>query len=228
VTEGYESDTRAAYQDSARAASYRDQTRRLTWARVATARELRLVAKMIEDCGGADPGRILDAPCGTGVAGPLLARLGQRATALDVSSEMMSLARAEYPEGSLNGFVRGDMTALPFLDRSFTGAIVLGFMHRLPVDVGELSIQELTRVVDRYLVLTFSVDTQFQRLKKMVLRLLRGPAYIAPAPRALREIRSSLEAAGLAVRQCESVLPGLSSAVVVLAERCPPPDADVS
>ena len=215
----YDSETRAAYQDARRAKAYMYQTRRLTWARFVTSRELELVRTMLAECAVGDREPVLDAPCGTGIAGPLLGRAGVRVVALDLALEMMALARKEYRVDRFSGFVRADMTALPFAARAFAGALVLGFLHRVPESLQESMLRDLVRVVDRYVILTFSVDNRFQRLKRSVLQRIRGREYTAPFPRTLADIRSSLEAQGLSVRRCRWVLPVLSSSVVISAER---------
>jgi hypothetical protein len=132
---------------------------------------------------------------------------------------MMALAREDYRVDRLFGFGRADMKALPFSARAFTGALVLGFMHRVPDSLQEAVLRDLVRVVDRYLILTFSVDNRFQRFKRSVLQRIHGRRYTAPVPRTLADIRLSLEAQGLSVRRCRSVFPALSSSVVILAER---------
>ena len=215
----YDSETRTAYQDARRAKAYKHQTWRFTWARFVTARELELVRTMLAECGVADSKPVLDAPCGTGIAGPLLGRAGVRVVALDIALQMMALAREEYRGDRFSGFIRADMTALPFPERAFSGALVLGFLHRVPESLQESILHDLVRVVDRYVIVTFSVDNRFQRLKRRVLQRLRGRRYTAPVPRALADIRSSLEAQGLSVRKCRWVLPVLSSSIVISAER---------
>jgi ubiquinone/menaquinone biosynthesis C-methylase UbiE len=215
----YERETRAAYQDTQRAEEYQQQTRRLTWARLATWRELGQVRRMLAECRLGSGDLVLDAPCGTGIAGQLLGQSGVSVVALDIAMEMMALAREDYRVDRLCGFVRADMKALPFPARAFTGALVLGFMHRVPDSLQNAVLRDLVRVVDRYLILTFSVDNRFQRFKRSVLQRMHGRRYTAPVPRTLADIRLSLEAQGLSVRRCRSVLPALSSSVVILAER---------
>ena len=215
----YQSETLEAYQDTDRARAYKQQTKQLTWARFVTSRELRVVQTMLSDCGIEDREVVLDAPCGTGIIGPLFGRERVRVVALDIALEMMELAREEYDVDRFSGFVRGDMTALPFRERTFVGAFVLGFLHRIPELLQEQIIVDLVRVVDRFLIITYSVDNKFQRLKRRVLQLIWGRQYTAPVPRSLTDITSSLKAQGLTVIKCRWVFPVLSSSVVILAHR---------
>lgn len=215
----YQSETREAYQDIDRARAYKHQTKQLTWARFVTSRELRVVRAMLAECCIEDREVVLDAPCGTGITGPLFGRARVRVVALDIALEMMALAREEYHVDHFSGFVRGDMTALPFRERTFAGACVLGFLHRIPELLQEQILGDLVRVIDRFLIITYSVDNKFQRLKRRVLQFIWGRQYTAPVPRSLTDITSSLKAQGLTVIKRQWVFPVLSSSVVILVYR---------
>jgi predicted TPR repeat methyltransferase len=69
-----------------------------------------LVAAMLEDAGAGPSGSfdVLDAGCGTGLCGPLLAPYARRLVGVDLSERMLDLARARnvYDE-----VVRGELTA---------------------------------------------------------------------------------------------------------------------
>jgi SAM-dependent methyltransferase len=75
-------------------------------------------AAAIERLLGAGPGRCLDLACGNGVAVPVLAGLGWSPVGVDVSAELLELAR-----GRGATVVRADVTALPFEDGSFDAAL---------------------------------------------------------------------------------------------------------
>jgi demethylmenaquinone methyltransferase/2-methoxy-6-polyprenyl-1,4-benzoquinol methylase len=87
---------------------------------------------------------VLDLGCGTGRLGALLARRGRRVIGVDLSQEM--LIRAAAASGRRLNLVQGSAFALPFRDRSFTGA-VSGFVLRNLDDV-PLAFRELARVLD--------------------------------------------------------------------------------
>jgi len=71
---------------------------------------------------GAGSGRCLDLGCGTGIAIPVLVRLGWTVVGLDVSEAM--LARAAEREGA-SELVRGSGESLPFSDASFDAVVSL-------------------------------------------------------------------------------------------------------
>jgi demethylmenaquinone methyltransferase / 2-methoxy-6-polyprenyl-1,4-benzoquinol methylase len=98
---------------------------------------------------------VLDACCGTGDLAIAAARCRGRVTGLDFSEPMLDRARRKAPELT---WVRGDMLAMPFADRSFDAATV-GFGVRNVEDLrgalvelrrvlragGRLGILEITR-----------------------------------------------------------------------------------
>ena len=86
--------------------------------------------------------RVLDACCGTGDLALAAERAGGRVTGLDFSDAM--LARARRKSRSVE-WVRGDLLALPFPDRSFDAATV-GFGIRNAADL-EAGLRELARVL---------------------------------------------------------------------------------
>jgi demethylmenaquinone methyltransferase/2-methoxy-6-polyprenyl-1,4-benzoquinol methylase len=85
---------------------------------------------------------VLDACCGTGDLALAAERAGGKVTGLDFSERM--LARAREKSQTVE-WVLGDVTALPFEDRSFD-AVTVGFGIRNVPDL-EAGLAELARVV---------------------------------------------------------------------------------
>ena len=67
---------------------------------------------------GAGPGRCLDVGCGTGVAVPVLTELGWSVVGVDISEELLRLARARDVD-----VVLAEGAALPFAAASFDAAV---------------------------------------------------------------------------------------------------------
>lgn len=74
-------------------------------------------------------GRVLDVGCGPGYAVKLLTRKGFRVTGIDVSREMLELARKKVPKAT---FLRQDMRKLDFPPRSFDGIVCLYSIIHVP------------------------------------------------------------------------------------------------
>jgi ubiquinone/menaquinone biosynthesis C-methylase UbiE len=84
--------------------------------------------ELIGDVAGLD---VLDAACGTGRYALRLAQAGARVCGVDVSEEMLAVARTKHDEQGLDVELRlGELTALPYPDASFDVAVcALTFCH---------------------------------------------------------------------------------------------------
>jgi ubiquinone/menaquinone biosynthesis C-methylase UbiE len=182
-------------------------------------RELNITQKIIRHYDTSISDVILDVPCGTGIAGPVLSRLPVKILAADISNEMMVYATSRYAESRFCGFVQSDVTSLPLRDRVLLGAVVLGFMHRVPADVKALTFRELARVCSKFLVVSFSVDSQLFRLKKWLRKLMGRQNRSAPEPIPFSEIVSIAAKEGYKLTRSFSVLPLVSSEVILWMEK---------
>ena len=114
---------------------------------------------------GARPGmRALDLACGTGDIAFGLAGRGARTSGLDITLRMLQLARAKSERAA---FLAGDMTSLPFPDRSFD-LVTTGYGIRNVPRI-EPAIAEISRVLRPGGVL-LSLD--FDRPDNAVLRAI--------------------------------------------------------
>ncbi len=76
--------------------------------------------------------RILDAGCGAATFTLELARRGYRPCGLDLSAEMLAVARGRVNDAGLAlPLVRGDILALPFRRQSFDGVLCRGVLNDL-------------------------------------------------------------------------------------------------
>ena len=97
-------------------------------------------------------GSALDVACGSGKLTAELAKLAAdgRVVGLDFSSEMLAVARREYPEIE---FVVGDALHLPFDDASFDASTIAFGLRNLADPIRGLT--EMVRVARRTVVLEF-------------------------------------------------------------------------
>ncbi len=91
---------------------------------------------MAEALGAGEQGFILDLATGTAALPLLLRRAGHRGVivGLDRSAAMLALARRKCAGAEGIGLLRGDLSALPFADRSFD-AVTIGYGLRYPPDL---------------------------------------------------------------------------------------------
>lgn len=215
----YEKDTRTAY-DQAKAEIYkRQQTEGFSWIRLTTWREKLLVKRCLGQCGLEPSSVLLDIPCGTGVLGSVFAYFPSKVFASDISDDMMALAKNEYRKETFGGFVKTDIMQTSFSRSSFACVVTIGLMHRLPLVLRRKALGEISALTSRYIVLSDSVDSPMQRLKRRLLAVIRSGYRSAPSPMPLRTILEEIDAKGLRVKQIYAVVPFLSSEMVFLLEK---------
>lgn len=216
----YETGTLNAYRSKKRAAEYkRYHTKDWSWARISTWREQRLLASELARYSWSAGDRLLDIPCGTGILGKLLHAYPFQIVASDISQEMMELAREEYPANRLLDCIQTDITATGFKRCSFDCIVVLGFLHRVPLDIKRAALQEISTLANRVVVITCSVDSPLQRIKRKVLAIIRRNYVPAPCPVPLREIIAECEAVGLKAVRTFMVFPFLSAEAMLVLEK---------
>ncbi len=88
--------------------------------------------------------RILDVGCGTGALLRLLSVRGARVVGVEPNDKVLALARRAAPEGA---FHPAGAEALPFVDRSFDGAVFLNSLHHVPEPDMDRALREAARVV---------------------------------------------------------------------------------
>jgi SAM-dependent methyltransferase len=108
------------------------------------ARRIEGVAELIAERAGAAPGvEWLDVATGSGNVAIAAARAGARVTGLDLTPELLEVARTRAADAGLEiEFVEGDAEQLPFAERSFdrvTSCMGVMFAPRQEVAAGELT-----------------------------------------------------------------------------------------
>jgi demethylmenaquinone methyltransferase/2-methoxy-6-polyprenyl-1,4-benzoquinol methylase len=104
--------------------------------------------------------RVLDLATGTAALPVLLRGAGHRGSilGLDRSAAMLALARRKCADDPGTGFLRGDLSRLPFADRSFD-AVTIGYGLRYPPDLRVFlsGIFRILRPDGRFLSLDFGL-----------------------------------------------------------------------
>lgn len=165
---------------------------------------------------------IADAPCGTGrLAEPLLAA-GYRVHGLDISEEMLDVARQR-----LHGFPDrftcevADVKAMRAHEPLYDAALCARVLMHFPLDQ---QIEFLSGVADlsrTTVVINHSLDSAYQRLRRRVKHLLGNQAS-ANHPVSNADIKVLLQKSGLREIQRYRLISLISEAIYIVAERTLP------
>ncbi len=90
---------------------------------------------------------VLDAACGEGYGSHLMAEYAQRVTGLDISEEAVKWAGERYRDRSNLKFVTGDVTSLPFGDKSFDIVVSFETIEHISEQQQQAFLQEIRRVL---------------------------------------------------------------------------------
>jgi SAM-dependent methyltransferase len=139
-----------------------------------------LFAKVLERLGIGAGIRLIDIGCGSGYAAAMAAALGATVTGIDITPELIEIARERVPGAE---FVTGGMDDLPFASESFDAAV--GFnAFQFAEDPGQ-AVREAARVIKPGGVVAATTFAEPARNQSTALHLalepLRGAAPGAPA-----------------------------------------------
>ncbi len=112
------------------------------WAELAEPSNAPLFAEVLHRLGIGTGTRLLDIGCGSGYAAAMAAALGATVTGIDITLELIEIARERLPNAH---FVLGGMDALPFDDAAFDAAV--GFNAFQFADDPTTAVREAARVV---------------------------------------------------------------------------------
>ena len=215
----YEKDTRSAY-DVCKAKSYQEQqTEGLSWMRITTWRERLCVEKILRRFKSNGSAKILDIPCGTGILADILGKYFAYVVTSDISMPMLSLARKEYNNVHQDRFVQADITRSPFKQNIFEWVVTIGLMHRLPKAVRTDVLREVVALSSKYIVVSYSIDSSFYRIRQWFIKKIRPSHRSAPSPVLLQDVKAELKSNGLRIKNKLRVMPFLSAEVIFFLEK---------
>ncbi len=127
------------------------------------------------DCLSGREGIILDVPCGTGRMTSYMAALGYKVMAVDISVQMITVARsrlAASPAAPLH-YIQADATRLPFRSKAFACATAIRFMGHLPSVARIQTLRELARVSQEYVIADYCVYHPLVNIRRRFERWFR-------------------------------------------------------
>jgi len=156
--------------------------------------ELRLVERAF---GVIPRGQVLDAPCGGGRVTLLLASLGYKMTAADLSDAMLEITRENIAANGLKIPVeKQDLEHLTYPDRHFDAIISFRLFHHFPNDeIRQRVVRELCRVAKSFVALSYFSPYSYTSLDRK-WRAARGGRKSQKHSTSLREVKSYFENCG--------------------------------
>ena len=139
MADAWLSDTRSSY--DADASGYADQVRGLLDENPYLRASLTLFAQLVDDAGG---GPVADIGCGPGYVAAHLHEAGVEVIGIDLSPEMIAIARRDYPDVR---FEVGTMTDLALADASVAGIIAFWSVIHVPDEVVPGVFEQFRRVL---------------------------------------------------------------------------------
>jgi SAM-dependent methyltransferase len=150
------------------------------WAELAEPSNQPLFAQVLDRLGVGPGTRLIDIGCGSGYAAAIAAARGARVTGIDITPELVEIARERVPGAN---FVVGGMDDLPFEDESFDAAV--GFNAFQFAEDAPRAVREAARVVKPGGLIAATTFAEPERNQSTALHLalepLRAAAPAAPA-----------------------------------------------
>jgi ubiquinone/menaquinone biosynthesis C-methylase UbiE len=132
------------------AANYeRKRTKQLRWDM-----ENKIVSAMLHTL----KGTVLDVPVGTGRFLNLYRELGMKCTGVDISEEMIALAREKGLPGIL---LIGDATSLKYPSKSFNHVVCIRFLDLIDEEAMRQVVKEICRVAKQTVIFTIRLGKKY-------------------------------------------------------------------
>jgi ubiquinone/menaquinone biosynthesis C-methylase UbiE len=154
--------------------------------------------------------RVLDAGCGTGNFSLKLARIGCSVTGVDISAEMLNIARSKSPADLSLEYLQMDLHKLNFPDQVFDGVLSMAALEFIPDPLPVY--QELYRVLKpggKLLIGTINGDSSWGEIYRQQARENVDSIFRKAHFHTLKDL-ANLDPAHLSVSQgCLFIPPGL-------------------
>lgn len=217
----YEKQTRDHYKDDAVAEEYHEAFVAGGWRQIPhriVARRERLVIERF--LGRVPHATVIDIPVGTGKLAGLFAKIGAKVFAVDISPNMLEIARREYQRIGYSevSFINSDAEKLAdVLPEHVDVVVCLRLLHRTPSDVRVAILDQLSKLSGN-LIVSFGIrhpwDLVRQHLRRFVFGGTINEFCIVESADAEREISKNY-----IIEEYRDILPGLSQERVYLLRR---------
>jgi len=214
---GYDFPAKTAYLDPQSAANYDSYRRSTRLRRRLENMELDAIQWAIKKLPKSY--RVLDVPCGTGRLLQPLIRHFAFVQGVDLSSEMLNIARSRYAGVQNVAFCKADATALPFQDDEFDCVSSVRFFGHTPPDVRLGVLREMRRVTRYHVVAIVYARDRLINLRKRLRRIVRPDRYTWYPFSSRKEVIRTFHKAGLSVQTIRSLMPMVMESRLVIATK---------
>ncbi len=180
-----------------------------------------LEKRMVRKCfrGVPNAQKIVDVPCGTGRLAEALLAHGYSVHGIDISQEMLLVASERLGAyGSRFTTEVADVKHLPAKVPMYDGALCARVLMHFPLDQQIEFLSGVARLSRSVVVINHSLDSGYQRLRRGFKGLL-GHQASAGHPVNNADIKALLKGAGLREVKRRRLLPLISEAVYIVAEK---------
>jgi SAM-dependent methyltransferase len=190
------------YREVAAAESYDRGYREKAWKRLSTARERRLLRRLLAASGHCDV--LLNLPCGGGRLSDVLAESTDLLLEADIARGQLRYGAQQRDWATPEIRMTASAFHIPFRDRAVSGAVCVRLCHHLPTAAERRRLlAELLRVSERFVVMTFF---DFRSLKNLLRRAQSRLADKAPKhTMRVEEIEAIAAANGFVLEACPAL-----------------------
>jgi ubiquinone/menaquinone biosynthesis C-methylase UbiE len=162
---------------------------------------------------------LVDAPCGTGRLMPLYLSKGFRVLGVDISREMIHVARRRTAswKGKAN-FSRMDFARIPLATDSVDAVFCIRFLPHFPPEERIEMLREFSRIARERVVISLSISNGWMRFRRKLKDWL-GHEKPVRNPVTIDAMRRELNLAGLREVKRLWTVPIFSEQIIVVCER---------
>lgn len=162
---------------------------------------------------------ILDVPCGTGRLAEALLEAGYRVFGVDISPAMLHIASRKLQRyGDRFQTMLGDLRRLTDDDRCFDAALCVRLLMHVPLEEQIALLSNVARLSSRVVVFDQSLDTPYQRFRRLIKKGLRHQRPVAH-PVSRQQLQFLVDKSGLKIDRRLHVCALVSEAIVVRCVR---------
>lgn len=136
--------------------------------------EMAMIRKAFDCINGVES--ILDAPCGTGRATIMLARLGYTTVGIDLGDAAINIAKQKIIEaGVLASLEKADVESLYYENQAFDAVLCFRLYHHFPNDeIRSRVISEICRVAKNYVLISYLSPISITSVRRKLKKALYG------------------------------------------------------